>query len=351
MIQRHTSSTPKVEIRDEKTLWWDESAGCIKAIDQTLLPTEYKIIDITSIDQLCDAIARLVVRGAPALGVAGALGVALSARLAADDGFEDTVAADAARIIATRPTAVNLSWGVKKVCAVMENLPPEVARSMALFSACRIADEDTKICMNLGHNGARLLPQIGTVLTHCNAGALACSSWGTALGVIRSAWKMGKQISVYSCETRPLLQGSRLTAFELARDHIPVTTITDSTAAYLMQQGKIDAVIVGADRITKDAVFNKIGTYMHAVCAKYHNIPFYVAAPASTFDPDASAADIVVEQRSRTEVSAMFGKQTVPDDVPVVNYAFDATPLSLVTAIITEKGVLTPPYSFADIQK
>lgn len=349
MIQRHTSRVGSADIKEEKTLWWDDEKSCIMAIEQTLLPTEYKIVELADVDSLAAAIKTLAVRGAPALGVAGAFGMALSARAAPDEGFAEAVAADAAKLKGTRPTAVNLSWGVDKVCRAMENLPPEIARVMALYSAKLIAEEDTKTCMTLGHNGARLLPQIGTVLTHCNAGALACSSWGTALGVIRSAWKMGKQISVYSCETRPLLQGSRLTAFELARDKIPVTTIPDSSAAYLMQQGKIDAVIVGADRITSDAVFNKIGTYMHAVCAKYHNIPFYVAAPVSTFDKDAFAKDIVVEERKREEVSEMFGKVTVPKDVPVVNYAFDATPLSLVSAIITEKGVLYPPFDFKEL--
>jgi methylthioribose-1-phosphate isomerase len=321
-------------------------------IDQTLLPTEYKVIEITTVERLADAIKKLEVRGAPALGVAGAFGVALSAVSSLSDiEFAETIAADAALLKSTRPTAVNLAWGVDKVLRSMENLPPDMARVMSLFAAKSIAENDTKSCMLLGHNGARLLPQIGTVLTHCNAGALACSSWGTALGVIRSAKKMGKAISVISCETRPLLQGSRLTAWELARDNIPVTTIVDSEAAFLMRQGKIDAVIVGADRITKDAVFNKIGTYMHAVCAKYHNIPFYVAAPMSTFDTEASESDIVIEQRSREEVANMFGKTTVPENVPVINYAFDATPLSLITAIITEKGVLYPPYDFKDMMK
>ena len=320
-------------------------------IDQTLLPTEYKVIEITEVPRLADAIRRLEVRGAPALGVAGAFGVALSAtRCVSDVEFDETIASDAALLKSTRPTAVNLAWGVDKVLRSMENLPPEMARIMALFAAKNIAENDTKACMFLGHNGASLLPQIGTVLTHCNAGALACSSWGTALGVIRSAKKMGKKISVISCETRPLLQGSRLTAWELARDEIPVTTIVDSEAAFLMRQGKIDAVIVGADRITKDAVFNKIGTYMHAVCAKHHGIPFYVAAPTSTFDAGASEADITIEQRGRDEVSGFFGRTTVPENVPVINYAFDATPLDLVTAIITEKGVLYPPYDFTDLR-
>lgn len=336
---------------EEKTIWWNDENSSVMLIDQTLLPTEYKVIEITEVSRLADAIRRLEVRGAPALGVAGAFGVALSAaRCVSDVEFDETVASDAALLKSTRPTAVNLAWGVDKVLRSMENLPPEMARIMALFAAKNIAENDTKACMFLGHNGASLLPQIGTVLTHCNAGALACSSWGTALGVIRSAKKMGKKISVVSCETRPLLQGSRLTAWELARDEIPVTTIVDSEAAFLMRQGKIDAVIVGADRITKDAVFNKIGTYMHAVCAKHHGIPFYVAAPTSTFDADASEADITIEQRDRTEVSGFFGRTTVPENVPVINYAFDATPLDLVTAIITEKGVLYPPYDFQDMK-
>jgi methylthioribose-1-phosphate isomerase len=335
----------------DKTIWWNDENSSVMLIDQTLLPTEYKVIEITEVSRLADAIRRLEVRGAPALGVAGAFGVALSAaRCVSDVEFDETIASDAALLKSTRPTAVNLAWGVDKVLRSMENLPPEMARIMALFAAKNIAENGTKACMLLGHNGAPLLPQIGTVLTHCNAGALACSSWGTALGVIRSAKKMGKKISVISCETRPLLQGSRLTAWELARDDIPVTTIVDSEAAFLMRQGKIDAVIVGADRITKDAVFNKIGTYMHAVCAKYHGIPFYVAAPASTFDAEASESDITIEQRDRTEVSGFFGRTTVPENVPVINYAFDATPLDLVTAIITEKGVLYPPYDFTDLR-
>jgi len=338
-------------VTEEKTIWWNDENSSVMLIDQTLLPTEYKVIEITEVSRLADAIRRLEVRGAPALGVAGAFGVALSAtRCVSDVEFDETIASDAALLKSTRPTAVNLAWGVDKVLRSMENLPPEMARIMALFAAKNIAENDTKACMFLGHNGASLLPQIGTVLTHCNAGALACSSWGTALGVIRSAKKMGKKISVISCETRPLLQGSRLTAWELARDEIPVTTIVDSEAAFLMRQGKIDAVIVGADRITKDAVFNKIGTYMHAVCAKHHGIPFYVAAPTPTFDAGASEADITIEQRGRDEVSGFFGRTTVPENVPVINYAFDATPLDLVTAIITEKGVLYPPYDFTDLR-
>ena len=335
-----------------KTLWWNDEHNSIMLIDQTKLPVEFVVLEITTVERLAEAIRRLEVRGAPALGVAGAFGVALSAlSCTADVEFAETVAADAALLKSTRPTAVNLAWGIDKVLRAMENLPPEMAKFLAVTAAKTIAAEDEKCCMLLGHNGAPLLPQIGTVLTHCNAGALACSTWGTALGVIRSACKTGKKISVISCETRPLLQGARLTAWELSHDNIPVTSIIDSEAAYLMRQGKIDCVVVGADRITRDAVFNKIGTYMHAVCANHHGIPFYVAAPASTFDVDAGEADIVVEERGRDEVAAFWGKPTVPDGVPVLNYAFDATPLDLVSAIITEKGVFYPPYDFSSLRQ
>lgn len=337
---------------ETKTIWWNDENNSVMLIDQTKLPVEFSVIEVTTVERLAEAIRRLEVRGAPALGVAGAFGVALSALSCVSDAeFAETVAADAELLRSTRPTAVNLAWGIDKVLRSMENLPPEMAKFLAITAAKNIAAEDEKCCMLLGHNGASLLPQIGTVLTHCNAGALACSTWGTALGVIRSAHKMGKKISVISCETRPLLQGARLTAWELSHDAIPVTSIIDAEAAYLMRQGKIDCVVVGADRITRDAVFNKIGTYMHAVCAKHHHIPFYVAAPASTFDVDAAEADIVVEERNRDEVAAFWGKPTVPEGVPVINYAFDATPLDLVSAIITEKGVFYPPYDFSSLRQ
>ena len=337
---------------DTKTLWWNDDTSTIMMIDQTKLPETLEIIEVKTVERLAEAIRKLEVRGAPALGVAGAFGVALSAvNCTSDIEFLETVTADAELLRATRPTAVNLSWGISKVLRSMENLPPEMARFLAVTAAKTIAAEDEKCCMLLGHNGASLMPQIGTVLTHCNAGALACSSWGTALGVIRSAHKAGKKLSVISCETRPLLQGARLTAWELHRDGIPVTSVIDSEAAFLMRKGKIDCVVVGADRITQDAVFNKIGTYMHAVCAKHHSIPFYVAAPASTFDVDACEADITIEERSRDEVAAFRGRQTVPAGVPVLNYAFDATPLELVTAIITEKGVFYPPYDFSSLRQ
>jgi methylthioribose-1-phosphate isomerase len=221
------------------------------------------------------------------------------------------------------------------------------AQKTALDEAKAIAVEDTRCCHKIGDLGATLLPDHCTVLTHCNAGALACSSWGTALGVIRSAIAAGKQVKVIACETRPLLQGARLTAWELARDGIDVTVITDSTAAHVMRTGTIDAVIVGADRITGDAVFNKIGTYMHAVCARHHGIPFYVAAPLSTFDETRTEREVTIEERGREELAVMGNRTLVPDGVPVKNYAFDATPMELVSAIITERGVVRPPFDIS----
>jgi len=205
--------------------------------------------------------------------------------------------------------------------------------------------EDEETCRRIGAFGAELLPEMCTLLTHCNAGALACRCWGTALGVVRSAVEAGKEVRVLACETRPLNQGSRLTCWELNRDGIDVTLITDSTAAYLMRKGVIDCVIVGADRITRDAVFNKIGTYMHAVSARHHGIPFYVAAPVSTFDPARSEEEVIVEERDRAELARCGDRMLAPDDVAILNYAFDATPLDLVDAIVTEVGVLRPPYA------
>jgi len=329
-----------------RTIWWED--GGVGLIEQTLLPEEYREVVCPDVLRLVKAIKRLEVRGAPALGVAGAYGVALACKNAPDgprDAFSRSVNEAAALLRSARPTAVNLAWGVDRVLSAIQPLSdPADAAEKALICAEQIADEDEETCRRIGSHGAALLPDDCTVLTHCNAGALACSAWGTALGVIRSAAEDGKNVRVISCETRPLLQGSRLTAWELLRDGIPVTTIIDSEAAYLMQKREIDCVIVGADRICTDGIFNKIGTYMHAVSASYHNIPFYVAAPRSTFDPAHRMADIIVEERGREEVAALFGRTTVPDTVPVVNYAFDATPFSLISAIITEDGLIKEPF-------
>ncbi len=338
---------------ESRTLWWDDTLGGIRYIEQTLLPTEFRIIDCTTVDRLATAIRRLEIRGAPALGVAGAYGVALAARSCTAKtypGFLLRVEKDAELLRSTRPTAINLAWGIDRVMARMireKDIPS--ARKAALDEAERIAREDTDCCHAIGKHGATLLPDTCTVLTHCNAGALACSSWGTALGVIRSAVNAGKTVNVISCETRPLLQGARLTAWELSRDSVPVTVITDSMAAHFMRTGSIDAVVVGADRITGDAVFNKIGTYMHAICARHHNIPFYVAAPISTFDPVGRESDVIIEERGRDEVTTMGNRTFVPQGAGVKNPAFDATPMDLVTAIITENGIVRPPFAMNSV--
>jgi len=336
-------------VTESRTLWWDDVLGGIRYVEQTLLPSEYTIIDCTSVSRLATAIRRLEIRGAPALGVAGAYGVALAARSCAARTYPDFLALikkDAALLRSTRPTAINLAWGIDRVMARMireKDIPS--ARKAALDEAEQIAREDTDCCHAIGKHGALLLPDTCTVLTHCNAGALACSSWGTALGVIRSAVQAKKRVNVISCETRPLLQGARLTAWELSHDGIPVTVITDSMAAHFMRTGTIDAVVVGADRITEDAVFNKIGTYMHAVCARHHGIPFYAAAPISTFDPIKRESDVIIEERGSDEVTIMGNRVFVPSEAAVKNPAFDATPMSLVTAIITENGVVRPPFA------
>ncbi len=340
-------------MNETATLWWDTGTESICYIDQTLLPEKYTIVECRSIGQLATAIKRLEIRGAPALGVAGAYGIALAARVCQKNdlyAFFADVHKDAEILRATRPTAINLGWAIDRVLSKIlpvQDIPS--ARRIALDEAEAVAREDTACCHRIGEHGAALLPNTCTVLTHCNAGSLACSSWGTALGVIRSAVNGGKQVNVIACETRPLLQGSRLTAWELIRDGIDVTVITDSSAAHLMHTGTIDAVVVGADRITRDAVFNKIGTYMHAVCARFHNIPFYVAAPLSTFDAQNWERDVIIEERGRDEVTTMGCRVYVPDAAVVKNYAFDATPMNLVTAIITEQGVMHPPISIDSI--
>jgi methylthioribose-1-phosphate isomerase len=329
------------------TITWDEDSGTIVFIDQTRLPGRVEIVKCRTVQRLVVAIRRLEIRGAPALGVAGAFGIALAAnnsRNSDPDGFLAALKQEGDLIIGTRPTAINLSWGVMRVLRAVERADSvSEMRETAIREALAVAREDEACCHAIGDYGASLLPDQGTVLTHCNAGALACSAYGTALGVIRSAVTQGKEIRVVACETRPLLQGARLTAWELTQDGIDTTVITDSMAAALMQDGRISCIVVGADRITQDAVFNKIGTYMHAVCAKHHNVPFYVAAPVSTFDPERSASDVVIEERSREEVATCGARTIVPQDAGVFNPSFDATPVELVTAIITEKGVVNPP--------
>jgi methylthioribose-1-phosphate isomerase len=340
-------------VKDTSTLWWDTTTESIRYIDQTLLPGKYSIAGCRNIAQLESAIKRLEIRGAPALGVAGAFGIALATRVCEKKdlpAFFADIRHDADILMATRPTAINLGWGIARVLSKISQAEDiDSIRRIALSEAEAIAKEDTACCHAIGRHGAVLIPDSCTILTHCNAGSLACSSWGTALGVIRSAINDGKQVRVIACETRPLLQGSRLTAWELIRDGIEVTVITDDSAAHLMRKGTIDAVIVGADRITRDAVFNKIGTYMHAICARHHDIPFYVAAPLSTFDTREWERDIIIEERSRDEITTLEGRVYVPETADVENYAFDATPMNLITAIITEKGVLHQPITIDSI--
>lgn len=340
-------------MEEHRTLWWDEPSRALFFIDQTALPNEVRVVQCDSVERLVAAIRRLEIRGAPALGVAGAYGVVLalkawqeaSCRDSEGDALQRHVREELARLEGARPTAVNLSWGVRRVLSRLGTLDtPAGAFALALDEAHTIAREDGEICERIGEHGAALIPDGSTVLTHCNAGALACTRWGTALGVIRSAVRQGKRVKVIACETRPLLQGARLTAWELVRDRIDVRVILDSSAAFLMRRGEVDLVMVGADRITRDAVFNKIGTYMHAVCARHHGIPFYVAAPRSTFDPARCEGEVVIERRPAEEISRLGAQKVVPEGAGVINFAFDATPLNLVDALITEDGVIHPPF-------
>jgi len=331
-------------ISEPRTIWWDEG---LWLIDQTQLPEKLVTLKIESIRQLVAAIKSLSVRGAPALGAAGAYGIALAAEKShATNAFdmiaELELAADMIR--SSRPTAINLSWGVDRALQeASKGVSTDEICEAALRSAEEIAEEDIRVNHAIGKNGAKLLDDGDTILTHCNAGRLACVGWGTALGVVRSAVEAGKNIQVFACETRPLHQGSRLTAWELMEDKIPVTLICESMSGSLMRKGRIDKVIVGADRITRDAVFNKIGTYNHAVLAKHHKLPFFIAAPLSTFDRTNGEEDIIIEERSPEEICTLGGVRLAPQGVNVYNPAFDATPLELVSALITEKGVFRPP--------
>ncbi len=332
-----------------RTIYWD---GCIKMIDQTKLPDEFTILEINDVDDLIFAIQRLSIRGAPALEAAGGYGVVLACYERDFDNserFKEYVKNRAEKIERARPTAVNLSVGVKRVLKkVLESRSIETAREVALREAERIAEEDIIRNKLMGSFGAKLIEDGDGILTICNTGSLATVEWGTALGVIRSANLEGKRVRVFACETRPLNQGSRLTTWELMNDGIDVTLITDSMAGIVMQKGMIDKVIVGADRIVRDGVFNKIGTYALAVLAKEHGIPFFVAAPLTTFDWEKEMKDVVIEERSPEELKFCHIKckncRIAPDDVKVYNPAFDATPLKYVTALITEKGVIFPPY-------
>jgi methylthioribose-1-phosphate isomerase len=333
-----------------QTLEWTPNG--VVFIDQTKLPTEEVYVTCTTHQQVADVIRNMVVRGAPAIGVAAAMGIALGvknskAENAADLKKDFDQICEAIR--QTRPTAVNLFWAIRRMKEKFESLS---SRSIAqiqqglIEESQRMHAEDIAANQAMGRHGATLMPSSGGVLTHCNAGALATAGYGTALGVIRAAVEAGKKIHVYADETRPFLQGSRLTAWELMKDGIPTTVISDNMAGVMMQQGKIGAIVVGADRIAANGdVANKVGTYTVAILAKEHGIPFYVAAPISTVDletPDGSK--IPIEQRNKKEVTHIAGKQMVPNGVEIENPAFDVTPAKYVTAIITEHGIARAPY-------
>jgi methylthioribose-1-phosphate isomerase len=313
--------------------------GRVRLIDQRALPGELRFVECASVDELCDAIGSLAVRGAPALGAAGAFGVALAAYTIAD---ESGVRAAARRLAAARPTAVNLTWGVERALDAWEHGGADAA----LAEAERVASDDVAANRALGGFGAELVPDGARVLTHCNAGSLATVGYGTALGVVRAAHDAGKRPQVWAGETRPVLQGARLTAWELDRLGIPVTVIADVMAGSLMATGDVDLVVVGADRIAANGdVANKIGTYSLAVLAREHGVPFFVAAPTSTIDlTTPTGAAVAVEERPEAEVVSIGVERIAPAGVAAANRAFDVTPARLVTAIVTERGVLRPPY-------
>ncbi|NPV25881.1 MAG: S-methyl-5-thioribose-1-phosphate isomerase [Firmicutes bacterium] len=333
-----------------KALEW--TGDCLKLLDQTKLPLKTEFVSCQDYITVAEAIRTMQVRGAPAIGVAAAFGLVLAAKQYTGQNQSELVAlveqaADTLR--RTRPTAVNLFWAIERMLARLETekqAPVDEIKAGLEAEAKAILAEDIAMNRRIGELGSQLVPVQARILTHCNAGALATGGYGTALGVIRSAHQVGKVAEVYADETRPLLQGARLTVWELLQDQIPVTLIADNMAGYLMQQGKVDLVIVGADRIAANGdVANKIGTYSLAVLAHAHGIPFYVAAPASTLDLSLSTgANIPIEERHPEEVRHVFGQRIAPVDVKVYNPAFDVTPNRLITAIITDRGIARPPY-------
>jgi len=320
----------------------------VKMIDQTLLPYELKFLEFDDYRDVAVAIKVMNIRGAPAIGVAAAMGMALATIEYKDlpkEEFLKRVGEAAEAIRNTRPTASNLFWAVNRIWKITNSFPdcPSNISELVVEEAKLMAQEDINVNKNIGKNGATLLEDGDVVLTHCNAGSLATVQYGTALAPIRAAIEQGKKITVIADETRPRLQGARLTAYELHYDKIPVKVISDTSSGLLMRLGEIDKVIVGTDRVTSDAVFNKIGTYLVALAAMDNDIPFYVAAPTSTLSLNETIQDVTIEQRDSSEVSKILGKvQIVPDGVECLNYAFDVTPFRLVTGIITEDGLFNP---------
>ena len=331
---------------------WSPDGNGVRIIDQRQLPGELVERDLRTVDDVCDAISTLAVRGAPAIGAAGALGLAVAMTEPvhrSEREFAALLTSTAQRIRATRPTAVNLAWAIDRLTRAASARHDNASRIAALRTEAQaILDEDRAMCRRIGELAVSLVPDGARVLTHCNAGALATAGIGTALAPLYVAAERGQRVEVFVSETRPLLQGSRLTAWELTRAGIPVTVLTDGMAAALMRAGRIDSCIVGADRIAANGdVANKIGTYAVAVAARHHDIPFYVAAPTSTFDRNTlTGDDIEIEQRGRDEVAGSALGPTVPAEAAVYNPAFDVTPAALITAIISDRGVHYPPYAF-----
>ncbi len=330
-----------------ETIQWTD-AGVVM-IDQTRLPLEEQYVTCATYRQVADAIKSMIIRGAPAIGVAAAMGVALGVEQASPERLDSEFNTICDTLAATRPTAVNLFWAIermKKLYCSLRGKPVDEIRRALKQEALRVREEDIEICRAIGRNGAPLVPERKTVLTHCNAGALATAGYGTALGVIRAAVEAGRAIDVFADETRPFLQGARLTAWELQQDGIPCTLITDNMAGHFLKSGRIGCVVVGADRIAANGdVANKIGTYSVAVLAKENGVPFYVAAPISTLDLTLKTGDAIpIEQRPSTEVTSFFGAPVAPANIAVQNPAFDVTPARYITAIITERGVARAPF-------
>jgi len=330
-----------------ETIQWID--GAVVMIDQRRLPLEEKYVTCRSFQEVATAIRDMTIRGAPAIGVAAAMGVALGVLRASETNLDAQMEEICATLAGTRPTAVNLFWAIgrmKRVYASVAGQPIGEIRRRLVEEALLVREEDIAICRAIGRNGASLVPDGKTVLTHCNAGALATAGYGTALGVVRAAVEAGKRIDVFADETRPFLQGARLTVWELQQDSIPTTLITDNMAGHFLKSGRIGCVVVGADRIAANGdVANKVGTYSVAVLAKENGVPFFVAAPVSTLDLSLASGDAIpIEQRAADEVTHVFGTRIAPEGTVVENPAFDVTPARYVTAIVTEKGVARAPY-------
>ncbi|MEM2136454.1 MAG: S-methyl-5-thioribose-1-phosphate isomerase [Candidatus Methanomethylicia archaeon] len=324
--------------------------GIVRIVDQTVLPKKLKIIECKTENEIIDAIIKMKVRGAPAIGAAASMALALTAKRYMHERKEEFIEKlyeTSEKLKKTRPTAINLFWAINRILQIIDKnkTTVEIANDI-INETTKIVEEDIKANNMIGENGEKLIENGDKILTYCNAGSLATVYYGTALGVIRSAWKNGKNINIFVAETRPQLQGARITAFELKRERIPFFLITDNMIGLLMQKGMINKVIVGADRILYDGTtYNKIGTYTIAVLSKHHNIPFYVAAPFSTFDFKSSKDDVKIEERSPEEVTKVLLKYNIaPKRTKALNYAFDMTPPEYITAIITDKGIIFPPY-------